>query len=224
LAEAKEQRDQEEKEFQQSQVDDQNAIDIVNKAITVLKDNQKAMQDENEKFGATVENLKSSTNEEDVKSVTGFVQVGSFDEAAPVPKAGEKLPPPPPTMEYDEGSHDGEGKGVVAVLTMIAQDIEKDKAQSFEDNKQAKAEYEENKAQQEKARAEQSTLADNASREADLAMAEAGKQAASISTDKAQLEQTRANLETKWEGKGKGKGKAGNAPPAGAAFAGAAFE
>jgi hypothetical protein len=56
-------------------------------------------------------------------------------------KAGEAPPPPPPTWEAPYGGKTGEAMGIVAIMEMVYEDIEKDRADAKADEDKSQAEY-----------------------------------------------------------------------------------
>merc|ERR1719454_779130 len=56
-------------------------------------------------------------------------------------KAGEAPPPPPATWEGGYGGKTGESMGIVAILNMVHEDIEKDRADAKADEDKSQAEY-----------------------------------------------------------------------------------
>jgi len=56
-------------------------------------------------------------------------------------KAGEAPPPPPPTWEGGYGGKQGESQGIVAIMTMVHEDIVKDRADAKADEDKSQQEY-----------------------------------------------------------------------------------
>merc|ERR1719324_1127651 len=63
--------------------------------------------------------------------------------------AGEAPPPPPATWDSPYGGKTGESSGIVAMLGMIHEDIEKDAAKAKTDEEKAQADFDEFKAESE---------------------------------------------------------------------------
>merc|ERR1719213_1364806 len=63
--------------------------------------------------------------------------------------AGEAPPPPPNTWDAPYGGKTAESKGIVAMLGMIKEDIEKDAAKAKTEEEKAHADFEEFKAESE---------------------------------------------------------------------------
>jgi len=55
--------------------------------------------------------------------------------------AGDAPPPPPPTWEGDYGGKTGESMGIVAIMEMVKEDIEKDRADAKSDEDNSQKEY-----------------------------------------------------------------------------------
>merc|ERR1719172_41315 len=56
-------------------------------------------------------------------------------------KAGEAPPPPPTTWEAPYGGKTGESSGIIAILHMIAEDIDKDRNKAKADEDKSEADY-----------------------------------------------------------------------------------
>merc|ERR1719473_106708 len=63
--------------------------------------------------------------------------------------AGEAPPPPPATWDEPYGGAKGESQGIVAILGMIAEDIEKDAAKAKAEEEEAQKDYDEFKEESE---------------------------------------------------------------------------
>merc|ERR1719473_430321 len=63
--------------------------------------------------------------------------------------AGEAPPPPPPTWEAPYGGATGESQGIVSILGMIADDIEKDAAKAKAEEEESQKDYDEFKEESE---------------------------------------------------------------------------
>ena len=74
-----------------------------------------------------------------------FVQNKKMDPVA----AGEAPPPPPPTWEAPYGGATGESQGIVAILGMIHDDIEKDAAKAKVEEEESQKDYDEFKEESE---------------------------------------------------------------------------
>jgi len=165
IKEATRQREDEKMEFEASQAEDKAAVELIEKAMDVLK----SFREEN--------NLD-------------LVQRGAQE--PPKVEAG-KAPPPPPPTGFDEpyGGAKGESAGIQSILGMIKEDIEKDitKAEEAEEEaikafekmkedaeaaiesaKKAIADYEEKKAKAETAISEEETKKQDAKKALDSTM------------------------------------------------------
>merc|ERR1719281_50596 len=120
LKEAKKNREDEHAEFEQTQADDEAAAKLVKMAQGVLEDFYK-------------ENGLSLVQKKKMEPVV----------------AGEAPPPPPTTWDAPYGGKTGESSGIVAILGMIKEDIEKDAAKAASEEKEAIKEFEEFKAESE---------------------------------------------------------------------------
>merc|ERR1719217_1011794 len=63
--------------------------------------------------------------------------------------AGEAPPPPPTTWDAPYGGKTGESQGIIAILGMIHEDIEKDQAKAKAEEEKAIEEFDEFKAESE---------------------------------------------------------------------------
>lgn len=70
--------------------------------------------------------------------------------APPTVVAGEAPPPPPPTWEEPYGGQKGESAGIISILEMIHDDINKDKAKAKDEEDTAQEEFDDFKTDSEK--------------------------------------------------------------------------
>merc|ERR1719265_668237 len=63
--------------------------------------------------------------------------------------AGEAPPPPPATFDAPYGGKTGESQGIIAILGMIHEDIEKDQAKAKDEEEKAQEEFDEFKSESE---------------------------------------------------------------------------
>jgi hypothetical protein len=113
-AEAGEQRAKENKEYMSAEADDTAAVGLIENAMGVL-----------ENF-YTENGLK-------------FVQVRRVQQ--PFVEAGEAPTPPPPTFDGEYGGAKGESTGIIAIMTLIKEDIEKDIAKAKTQEEESVAAY-----------------------------------------------------------------------------------
>jgi len=112
--EAGEQRTKENTEYKTDQADDSAAVGLIENAMGVL-----------ENFYA----------ENGLK----FVQVRRVQQ--PFVEAGEAPTPPPSTWDGEYGGAKGESTGIIAIMTLIKQDIEKDMEKATKQEEEAQAAY-----------------------------------------------------------------------------------
>jgi len=164
IEEATRQREDENAEYKASKVDDKAAIELIEKAMDVLK----AFRTEN--------NLD-------------LVQRGAQE--PPKVEAGKAPPPPPATFDEPYGGAKGESMGIQSILGMIKEDIEKDIAKADKEEEEAEkdyqkmkkdaedaieaaekaiSDYEDKKAKAEEAKAEQVKIKEKAKPELDSVM------------------------------------------------------
>merc|ERR1712151_47830 len=77
---------------------------------------------------------------------------------APVSAAGEAPPPPPPTWSAPYGGKTGESTGIISILTMISEDLQKDIAKADAAESASITEYNKMKAEQEEEIGDLNTL------------------------------------------------------------------
>jgi vacuolar-type H+-ATPase subunit I/STV1 len=112
LEEATKIRDEEHEEWKDADKMDKAAVKLIKKAQGVLKDMYKEIS-------------------------LGLVQKGRV---VPV-EAGKAPPPPPPTWDQPYGGKQDEGEGIVMILSMLADDIQKDIDKAEKEESEAKEEY-----------------------------------------------------------------------------------
>lgn len=121
LLEAKRLREDAAKAYAAAKAEDEDAVALVEEAKTIL-----------EKFYADHE-----------------LMLQSHQKQAPVSAAGEAPPPPPATWGAPYGGKTGESTGIISILTMISEDLQKDIAKADEAEGQSITEYNNMKADQE---------------------------------------------------------------------------
>jgi hypothetical protein len=121
MKEAEELRQRENEDWARSNADDDQAIQVVNSAKEVLENFYK------DNDLALVQQVKR----------------------APVVTAGDAPPPPPQTWEEPYGGKTQESGSIVTILTLIAEDMEKDKQKAKADEDKAKATYDSEKKESE---------------------------------------------------------------------------
>jgi chromosome segregation ATPase len=120
MSEAKQQRERENEDWVRSNADDEQAIQVVNSAKDVL------------------ENFYKENN-----------LVFSQTAKAPTVAAGEAPPPPPKTWDEPYGGKKQESGSIVTILTLIAEDMAKDKQKAKAEEDSAQAAYDEDKQESE---------------------------------------------------------------------------
>eukprot|EP00746_Dinoflagellata_sp_MGD_P162099 gnl/MRDRNA2_/MRDRNA2_89509_c0_seq1.p1 gnl/MRDRNA2_/MRDRNA2_89509_c0~~gnl/MRDRNA2_/MRDRNA2_89509_c0_seq1.p1 ORF type:complete len:606 (+),score=245.81 gnl/MRDRNA2_/MRDRNA2_89509_c0_seq1:196-1818(+) len=116
IEEATRQREDEKMAFEASQADDKAAVELIEKAMDVLK---------------------SFREENNLDLIQRHAQ-------EPPPVEAGKAPPPPPPTGFDEpyGGAKGESNGIQAILGMIKEDIEKDIKKAEEEEEEAIKDFE----------------------------------------------------------------------------------
>jgi len=114
---SKDQRKKENKQYLSDKTDDQAAADLVASAVGVLK---KFYTDEAANLALMQKTQKT-------------VEVRSHQPG----QGGEAPPPPPSTWDSGYGGAEGEHNGIVAILELIKQDIEKDMEKADLDDREA---------------------------------------------------------------------------------------
>merc|ERR1719321_577201 len=102
-------------EFKKSKLDDEQAVTLIEQATMVLKD---------------------------FYEKTKLVQISS---AKKQPAAGEAPPPPPSTFSEPYGGAKGESTGIIAILTLLKEDIEKDIEKAEKADERSQEDYEKQK-------------------------------------------------------------------------------
>merc|ERR1719197_2239197 len=112
--EAGEQRTKENSEYMSAKADDQAAVELIENAMGVLE----TFYSENGLMLAQVRRVKQ-----------------------PFVEAGEAPTPPPSTWDSEYGGAKGESTGIIAIMTLIKEDIEKDMEKATSQEKEAEAAY-----------------------------------------------------------------------------------